>query len=82
MVLRNDAESYSNRVSAGWLIADSQEAALLDLLECLAFKGQIAEAAAIALYKRTKRLRGEENLSLLGMDSHRWSQYLKSNKML
>jgi len=82
VILRDDAASYTSKVQAGWTIADSPHASLGDLLECMKHGGQIAEAAAITLYKRTKRPRASEELSTFVIDANDWEAYLRQNKLL
>jgi len=81
-LLRGDSESYVNRAQAGWTIADSLEASFDDLLECLAYKGQIAEAAAIALYKRTGRVRLSEDLGTFVVNAEDWREYLRTEQLI
>ena len=76
-ILRDETESCSSKIQAGWTIADSPESSLENLLECLSYRGQIAEAAAIALYKRTNRPRASEELSTFVVSPEDWRNYLQ-----
>ena len=82
ILLRSNSESYVNRVHAGWTIADSLEASFDDLLECLTYNGQIAEAAAIALYKRTGRVRLSEDLGTFVVNAEDWREYLRTQQLI
>lgn len=79
-ILRDNTAAYASRVQAGWTIADSLVASFDDLLESLTHDRQIAKAAAIALYKRTKRPRRNEDLSAFVTSLEDWREYLRAHK--
>jgi hypothetical protein len=80
--LENSTASVTDKTIAGWSIADSPDATFNDLLQCLKHRGQIAEAAMFALYKRTKRPRANDSLESFVRSHDDWAAYLKNENLI
>lgn len=80
--IRDPNATFVECVKAAEVLAQSSNAPLEYLLECLKRKGLCAETAAIRLYTRTKRPRSSETIEGVVLDYDNWFAYLREQKLI